>query len=414
MRTMPTDTALLRLAVALGIGLLIGAERERRKLAGPMRGAAGIRTFAVAALLGALALFVGGVALLSIAMAGIAALAVLAYLRNRNSDPGMTTESTLLLTTLLGGLAVREPALASTVAVVVAILLAARVHLHRFVRSVLTDQEMHDALIFAAAVIVVLPLMPDRYLGPFAAINPRVIWKIAVLMMAVSATGHIATRALGSKYGLPLAGLASGFASSTAAVASMAAKAKEEPAMSRPATAGAVLATVGSIVELAIVIDATSHPVLAAMKWPFMAATLAAVLYGLGFTFRAMKHDSPVAEKRGSAFDLKVTLILVGTITAALFVSAALNAVAGRTGVVIGAAVAGLADAHSAAVSVASLVAAGKMSVRDAVLPILAGVTSNTLTKAVLAFTAGGKRFAATVVPGLLIVLTVLWSTSLA
>ena len=49
-------------------------------------------------------------------------------------------------------------------------------------RTVLTEEELIDALIFAAAVLVVLPLTPDRYMGPFAAINPRVIWKIVILM----------------------------------------------------------------------------------------------------------------------------------------------------------------------------------------------------------------------------------------
>jgi uncharacterized membrane protein (DUF4010 family) len=408
---MSTATIAIRLAVALGIGLLIGAERERRKRVGPMRSAAGIRTFAVASLLGALSLELGGLVLLALAMAAISALAVLAYLRTRDRDPGVTTESALLLTVVLGAMAIREPAIASATAVVVAILLAARARLHRFVRTVLTQQELHDALVFAAAVVVVLPLLPNRYMGPFGAINPRVIWNIAVLMMSVSAVGHIAVRALGTKYGLPLAGLASGFASSTAAVASMAAKAKEESAFARPATAGAVLATVGSVVELGIVIEATSRAVFAQMKWSLLAAILAAVLYGVAFTLHAMKYQARTAVPPGSAFDLKVTLILVATVTGALLVSAALNASAGRTGVSIGAAVAGVADAHSAAVSVASLVAAGRMTARDAVVPIFAGLTTNTLTKGILAFTAGGRRFAVMVVPGLVVVVAALWLT---
>ena len=105
---MLTETA-ARLAVALGIGLLIGAERERRKHAGPMRSAAGIRTFAIVSLLGALALQLGGLVLVAAAMAGISVLTVLAYLRTRDKDPGVTTESTLLLTLMLGALAMRPP-----------------------------------------------------------------------------------------------------------------------------------------------------------------------------------------------------------------------------------------------------------------------------------------------------------------
>jgi uncharacterized membrane protein (DUF4010 family) len=81
---------------------------------------------------------------------------------------------------------------------------------------VLSEEELTDALIFAAAALVVLPLVPDRYVGPFSAINPRTIWKIVILIMSISAGGHIAVRLLGPRFGLPLAGLASGFVSSVA------------------------------------------------------------------------------------------------------------------------------------------------------------------------------------------------------
>src|ERR1041385_4860988 len=163
----PTGVTILRLGIALGIGLLVGAERERRKGQGPLRGSAGIRTFSVVSLLGAISLEAGGALLLAIAAVGVAGLAALSYLRTRQQDPGMTTESALLLTVMLGGLAMREPAVASAIAVVLAILLASRTRLHHFVSTVLTESELHDALIFAAAVVVVLPLVPNRYVGPF-------------------------------------------------------------------------------------------------------------------------------------------------------------------------------------------------------------------------------------------------------
>src|SRR5436190_920004 len=110
-----------RLAIALGIGLLIGAERERRKGEGPQRRAAGIRTFAIAAVLGAISLQLGGAVLLSVVLAAVAGLAILSYLRTHQQDPGMTTESSLLLTLVLGALAIREPAIASGAAVVITI-----------------------------------------------------------------------------------------------------------------------------------------------------------------------------------------------------------------------------------------------------------------------------------------------------
>ncbi len=88
-----------------------------------------------------------------------------------------------------------------------------------------------------------------------------------------------------------------------------------------------------------------------------------------------------------------------------LLLAAALNAWFGERGVLAAAAIAGFADTHSAAVSVASLVAANKMAARDAVLPILVGLTTNTVSKVVFARVAGGRRFAAHVIPGLVLMI---------
>lgn len=214
-----TDSPTFRLASALALGLLIGAERERRKGKGHLRSPAGIRTFALTSVLGGVSFLIGGDLLLAVAASAIAAFCAVSYIRTSDQDPGLTTETALVLTVLLGGLAQQQTATASGIAVMVTILLAARTRLHEFVRSVLTEEEMTDAIIFAAAVLVILPLTPNRYLGPYSAINPRTIWKIVILIMSISAAGHIAVRVLGARFGLPTAGLASGFVSSTATIA---------------------------------------------------------------------------------------------------------------------------------------------------------------------------------------------------
>jgi uncharacterized membrane protein (DUF4010 family) len=251
------DPVILNLAVALGIGLLIGAERERRKGEGPSRSPAGIRTFAATSLLGAVSLIVGGEMLLAVATAGVTLLATAAYLRGRD-DPGLTTEMTLIVTVLLGGLSMQKPELAGGLAVVLAILLAARSRLHQFVRTLLTEDELEDALIFAAASLVVLPLVPDRPMGPYGALNPHTIWVIVVLIMAISAAGYLAVRLLGSKFGLPIAGLASGFISSTATIGAMGARAAKSREALAAAVAGAVLSTIATIVQMTVVLAATS------------------------------------------------------------------------------------------------------------------------------------------------------------
>ncbi|MGH6936734.1 MAG: MgtC/SapB family protein, partial [Methylocella sp.] len=291
-------------AVALGIGLLIGAERERRRGEGPERAPAGLRTFALASLIGAVSVTAGGVPLLVVATGGVFALAALAYWRGERSDSGLTTEIAFVSTVLLGGLAIDRPELAAAIAVVVASLLNAKAALHRFVRSVLREVEIKDALIFAAATLIVLPLLPNEQMGPFAALNPYAIWIIVILVMAIGALGHTAVRLAGSRYGLPVAGLASGFVSGTATVANMGARAAHAPDLSWPASAGAVLSTIGTIVRLAGVVAATNSNVLGAAAIPLAMAGAAAIVYGLVVSLFALRKNSGAMDERGHAFNL--------------------------------------------------------------------------------------------------------------
>ena len=97
---LPLGAAAAALAVALGCGLLIGIERERRKGSGPGRALAGVRSFAVASLMGAASMLVGELWLTLVGAAFVAGLAVVAYWRDRSGDPGVTTELALLLTFL--------------------------------------------------------------------------------------------------------------------------------------------------------------------------------------------------------------------------------------------------------------------------------------------------------------------------
>ncbi len=398
-----------KFAAVLGIGLLIGAERERRKGEGPSRSPAGIRTFMIASLAGGVSWEVGSVPLLAVTLLGVAGLCAVGYMRTGEQDPGLTTETALLLTVLLGGFALKDPIMASALAVTVAIALMARSRLHHFIRDVLSEEELTDALIFAAAALVVLPLVPDRYLGPFNAINPRTIWKIVILIMSISAGGHIAVRWLGPRFGLPLAGLASGFVSSIATIASMGARAQKDPLNARPAVAGAVLSTVATVIQLAVVLAATSWRVFSVLKASLLAAGLAAIIYGAMLTFRNIRQGTPDSLQMGRVFSLKTTFIFAATIALVQLVSAALDFRFGRSGVMATAAVAGFADTHSPAVAVASLVASGKLVADESVLPILAALTTNTVTKMVVAVSSGGRRFAWQIIPGLIFVILGAW-----
>jgi len=405
----PADTDAWRLSVALGIGLLLGLERERRKGSGPSRAPAGIRTFALVALLGGICMLVGGTPVVTVGLAFVALAAIAGYALGDRTDPGLTTEVALPVTFLLGALAQEEPALAAGVGVAVAVLLAVKEWIQRFVRDALTEQEIHDGLLLAAAALVVLPIVPNEAIGPYEAFNPFTIWRLVVLVMLIGAAGYAALRLLGPRLGLPLAGFASGFISSSATIAAMGSRARREPQILGPAVAAAVLSTVATVVQMVVVVGATEERALREIAVPMAAAGVAAFGYGILFGVRALRHDGEAHTARGRAFEPRAAVLFAATVAVILFVAAFLNDVLGEAGVTISAAAAGFADTHSAAISVASLVASGHLDAEDAVVPILAGFTTNSITKAVLAWTSGGRRYAFEIWPGLLAVLAAAW-----
>ena len=405
-----TEYLAVRLAIALGIGLLIGVERERRKGTGPTRAPAGIRTFALVSLLGGISLAVGSELLLAATALGVAGLSIVAYKLKSRHDPGFTTAIALTTALLLGALAVRQPSLAAGLGVAVAVLLAARTRLHRFVQDVLTEQELQDALLFAAAALVILPLTPDHPIGPLSVLNLRTLWKLVVTVMSISALGYIAMRALGPRFGLPLTGLASGFISSAATIGSMGARAAKEPKLRRAAAAGAVLSTVSTILQMAVILVVTDRSTFSEMKLPLLLSGAAAVLYGGLFMIKTADRKVDAAENTGRAFNLITALIFAVTVSSILVASAAVNQWLGSAGLAVAAGLAGFADTHAAAISVASLVATQKITAFDAGLPILIGMTTNTITKIVVAVTTGGAGFAFQVIPGLLLVIFAAWA----
>jgi uncharacterized membrane protein (DUF4010 family) len=401
--------------VALGLGLLIGAERERRKQAEPGASTAGIRTFTVAALAGALSFQLGGPLLLAAATLVLGGLTALGYWRTRNdSDAGLTSEIALVLTLLLGALAMRAALPAAMAGVAVAILLAGRNRIHDFVGRVMTANELDAVLVLAAASLIVLPLLPDRAVGPFDAINPRKVWTVVILVLAIGAGGHVAVRALGARAGLALAGLASGFASSSATIGAMGERARRAPDALAAATAGAVLSTVATVLQMAVVVGVTSAEALRAIALPLVLAGAAAVAYGAVFTLIGLRKPGPDGHDPGDAVSLRAALTFGALLAGVMLAAAALSARFGATGTVAAAAVAGLVDAHAAAISTAALVASGALPADQAALPILAGLSTNTVTKLAFAVTAGGRNFTLRVAPGLILVLAAAWAGLLA
>ena len=314
------------LAAALGGGLLIGLERERRKGSGAGRAAAGIRSFALAALAGGMAQALGQPLLVAVGGLLVVALVAVAYWQslkpppNATStstatpiDPGLTTELALFVTYLVGVLSVQQPALGASAAVVVAMLLAARERLHRFATRALSEAELHDALILAALVLVALPLAPATPLSWLAGLSARTLLLLMVLILALQAAGHVALRLLGPRAGLALSGLLSGFVSSTATIAAMGARARAEPALLAACTAGAVASTAATWLQ-ALAMLAALAPAAATALLPVAGAGALTALMAAALALRAKKakatatatvtaSTTPTATARATAGD---------------------------------------------------------------------------------------------------------------
>lgn len=410
------DAHWLNLAVALGIGLLIGAERERKKADTRERrkdnlgasAVAGVRTFTIASLLGAVSMAINPW-LLMVSIICLTIFVTSATFVSKNDNPSLTTEVSLILTVILGGLAMSEAGLAASLAVAVAILLAAKDPIHWFVRGAVTKDEMNDFFILAAATLIVLPIVPNALLGPFDAINPRNLWLVVILVMFIGALSHLALRLLGSKAGLPVVGLVSGFISSIATIGAMGSRARKTPSLMGSAVAGATLSCLSTVLQLSVLLAAIHPPTLYAIAVPMLFGGISIAVYGLIVTLSSLHHNGIVMADLGRSFSVKTAMMLAAIIAVALLASAALNTWFGQAGLVIASGVAGLADAHAATISVASLALANKLAAADAVIAILVAFSVNAFSKVVAAIITGGREFAQKVALGIVIQVAAIW-----
>lgn len=388
------------LGVALAIGLLVGAERERDQ---PGR-TAGIRTFALVAVIGSVAVQVP-VVVAAVLCAGVALLVVAGYVVTGEQDRGITTETAVLATMGLGALSHTEPAAAVAVAVAITVLLVSRKNLHHFVRETVTDQERSDALIFFVAAFVVLPVLPSGAVGPYGAWVPQRIWLLVVLIIAIGWVGYAATRMLGARRGVMVGGLAGGFVSATATTAVMGAKARRREVPLRAALAGAQLASVATLVQLALVTALVEPDVTVRLLPAVVAGSLVLGLeaWWLG---RSLPEEEDAAPP-GRPFAIVPALVLAGIISVVLPVALWLQDRYGAAGALAASATAALADVHGASVAMATLAHSGDIGLATAVAAIGAGLATNTLGKVVVGAAGGGFRFAGALVLCLLPVVAV-------
>lgn len=390
-----------RLGVALAIGLLVGLERGWSKRGEEdHRRAAGFRTFALSGLLGGVTGLIaqqgGGVLPAAIFLAYAGAFTLFHWLEaTADHDLSATSVIAGLVTFLLGYLAVTgDLALAIACAVAMTALLALREQLHRWVAA-LTWAEIRSTLTLLAMTFLLLPLLPNRTIDPWQAINPYEVWLMTIFVAAISFAGYVAVKAMGDTKGLLVAALAGGLASSTATTLALARIGREQPASARAVSAGILLSGMVMMGRVAAIVAVLNGSLVGAVAAPLASAAcvLALAAWVLARTPAETRQamappDNPLA--------LGPTLLLGLAIAAILLATGYLNAVLGSRGVLLSAALSGVFDVDAIALSMAQM-AGDRLGPDIAGQAILTAIGVNTVAKAAMAWWAGNGRVGALV-----------------
>ena len=395
--TMSPPELLTELLTALGVGLMIGVVRERRHQ--PDMTKAGTRTHALVAMLGFVSWGLGTWPFVATLLV-VGALVTGGYRTTAPSDPGQTGEVALLVTLMLSALAHQDPTLSAGLGVVAAMLLYAKQVSQHISRVLISEQELQDALMLAAAALVVMPLLSDQPVDPWGVLQLTTLWRIVVLVMAVGMFGHIARRALGRRWGLPVAGFLSGFVSSTAVVASTGQRVQAGQSDALPAAAAALLANLASLLLFSGVVGAVSPELLFVMRWPLVLAGAGLMLVVLPSLRRVERED--VETETGRAFKLTHAVAIACMIALMSLLAAWLQHAVGDVGVLVVALCVAWVEVHAAAASIAQLMQTGGMAPDLAHWALVAILASSALAKTALAMACGGARYGLTVGCGLL------------
>lgn len=405
---MEIEELLSRVALALGIGLLIGLERGWRSRDARAGGrTAGVRTFAITGLLGGIVAAVarganselsttGGVLLGAAFIAYAAVIAIFHRDENQATNTfSATTTVAALLTYMLGAYALLgDVRVAAAAAVAAAGILIVREELHQWITKI-TLAELESALVLLAMTFIALPVMPNRAIDSLGGINPREIWLIAIVLASVSFAGYVAVKLYGESRGILIAAAAGGLVSSTAVTFAYAKRARAHEGTPRLLAAGAALSTAVSFVRVAAIVTAIK-PALSLSLGPALVAG-AAVAAGFAFITIFFRKDD---DKYNAAVEFKNPFGFWSVIGVA--VSMAVLIVLGRmiqerfgaAGAVFGAAAMGLFDVDAMTIAMSRLVPEA-LSPHAGSIAILVGVASNTLSKMGIAATIGRASFAA-------------------
>jgi uncharacterized membrane protein (DUF4010 family) len=386
--------AFFPLLVAIGIGLLIGVERERLKGEDSNRRFAGIRTFTISALMGCISMMTGSTLLFALAVSVISLFCMVGYLVNRDQDPGLTTEISLVLTCFLGGMTFISMPVAAGAGVAVAFLLRIKHRMHYFVKKTLTNEELDHLLLFLAITLVLFPFVPDIYIGPFNAFNPKKILTLMLVMMSISSASYILIRLFGEKYGVIASGFASGFISSTATVFAMGKKVSSKLVTNNMGLMGLCLSSISSLISIILVMSIFGVDHLETLFIPFV---IGFIYLGV-FSFFLMRSKEEILNREispevSSVFDLVDAAKFAMMVTFITFLGAVSYEYLGKYSIPFTMAISGLIDVHAATASILSMVHSNKMTASDASLQLLTVITINNTFKSFLAMSGGTRAY---------------------
>lgn len=389
-----------RLAMALGVGFLVGVERGWRHRDAPDETrAAGLRTHALIGLLGgvagALIPAVGDVGFVALTLAFAGAFITFKVRESiRDDDVSVTGTVAGLMVFALGVYSMLgDLRVAAAVGVTLAGLLAFKDALHGWLERV-TWKELRSALLILGATFIALPLLPDRAIDPWQAMNPRELWLLTILVAGASFAGYVAVRVLGNDIGV-LAGSAAGaLVSSTVVTAELGRRVKKGETHAMVGGAAAAIAAAISVGRVIALLAATAMPVMPEAGPALLAAVL--VFLGAAFVLRHFDRENgsaQSAQKLRSPLDLGSVFQFAAFLGAVIVIGRIIADAYGQAGLLPFAATAGLADVDAVTLAAGSLVRGGLEPAIGA-HAVLIAVFMNTLAKGVIAVVTGGWQYA--------------------
>ncbi|MGH9834275.1 MAG: MgtC/SapB family protein [Blastocatellia bacterium] len=395
-----------QLGIALGLGLLVGLQRESAASR-----LAGFRTFPLVTMFGSicalLATTFGGwlIAAGFIALAGLILAGKFSEMQAGAPDPGLTTEVAMLLMFGVGAyLIVGHRPIAIAVGGGAAVLLHFKGQMHDAVAR-LSSNDLKAIMQFALISLVILPVLPNQSYGPYAVLNPRHIWWMVVLIVGISLSGYIIYKFFGEKAGLLLGGLLGGLISSTATTVSFSRRTASDPDAIRSAAIIIVAASTVVFARVILEIATVAPSFLTVAIWPLATMMLVmAISAGVMWFWGRGKQEAMPAQENPS--ELKSAL-LFGLLYAVILLAVAFAKERyGSSGLYFVAGLSGLTDVDAITLSTSQMVNLDRIGADQGWRLIVIATMSNLVFKALMVATLGHRRLFAKVgasfAPGLI------------